>query len=56
MWQWAKEKIREADEEHDDVTLWCGDDYGTVELERCGLDDLAEGVHEFDPDGVRKRI
>ena len=45
-------QIREADEEHDDVTLWCGDDYGTVEIERCDLDDLAEAVHEFDPDGV----
>lgn len=43
--------IEEADEEHDNVTLWFGDDYGTVKLTRCTLEELAEGVHEFDTDG-----
>ena len=44
-------QIKEADTGYDKLTLWFGDDYGTATLTRCNLDELVEGVHEFDPDG-----
>lgn len=44
-------QIQEADEDHNNVTIWGGDDYGTATIKRCTLDDLIQGVHKFDPDG-----
>lgn len=44
-------QVVEADEDHDNVTLWFDDDYGTAEVKRCTLEDMAAGIHKFDAEG-----